>query len=123
MDVFAHALWAGIGIAAISRTRPIETRTVVATVGLAALPDLVRPLPLMGWWLFGEGSASTLWAYALALPGQEPAMPPMVAMLTHHIHCNSPFNDSRERPQMIHEFLFGSKFVQVSISLIATESS
>jgi hypothetical protein len=87
MDVFAHALWASVGIAAISRARPIETRTVVATVGLAALPDLAHPLPLIGWWLFGEGSASTLWAYALALPCQEPAMPPMVAMLAHHVHC------------------------------------
>jgi hypothetical protein len=87
MDIVAHALWAGVGIAAISRARLVEARTVVATVGLAALPDLVHTLPLIAWWLLGEGSAGSVWAYALALPGQEPAMPPMVAMSAHHFHC------------------------------------
>jgi hypothetical protein len=87
MDVFAHAMWAGVGIAASHRARPIARSTALTTVGLAVLPDVVHTLPLMGWWLIGNGSVTKLWTYIWALPGQEPTMPPFVAMLTNHFHC------------------------------------
>ena len=87
MDIFAHALWAGAGIAAARRRGFISTRTVAATVTLAALPDVVQLLPIVGWWILGDGSVAALRAYATALPGQEPALPVLVAQLSHHLHC------------------------------------
>ena len=87
MDIFAHALWAGVGIAALSRRRTIAPRTVAATVVLATVPDLFHLLPIVGWWAFGEGTVATLWAYAVAAPGQEPALPPLIGLWSHHLHC------------------------------------
>ena len=87
MDILAHALWAGAGITALRRRRPLALLTVALTVGLAALPDIPHLLPVLGWRMFGEGSMATLWAYAVAAPGQEPALPPMVTLLSHHLHC------------------------------------
>ena len=87
MDIFAHALWAGVGIALARRRRTIPTRTVIATVVLAALPDVFHLLPIAGWWVFGDGSVQALWAYAIAVPGQEPALPPRVELWSHHLHC------------------------------------
>ena len=65
----------------------IPTRTLIATVGLATLPDLFHLLPIAGWWVFGDGSLAALRAYAIAVPGQEPALPPLVEMWSHHLHC------------------------------------
>ncbi len=87
MDILAHTLWAGAGIALARRRRPIAVRTVAATLALAALPDVVQLLPIIGWWLFGDGSWAVLRAFAAALPGQEPALPPLVNLLSHHLHC------------------------------------
>ncbi|MGA8514749.1 MAG: hypothetical protein WB821_08250 [Burkholderiaceae bacterium] len=87
MDILAHTLWAATGVLAARRSYPITPRTVGLTAGLAAMPDLGHMLPVVGWAVFGDGSATTLWVYAVALPGQEPAMPSMVAMLSHHLHC------------------------------------
>jgi hypothetical protein len=87
VDIFAHGLWVGVGIAASSRHKPISTKTSVTTLALAVLPDLAHGLPLVIWGLFGDGSAAKLWAYALALPGKEPAMPPIVTLIAHHLHC------------------------------------
>lgn len=54
---------------------------------LAAAPDVVHFLPV-GWWaLAGEGTVAALKAYAVALPGEEPLMPPLVEALAHHLHC------------------------------------
>jgi hypothetical protein len=44
-------------------------------------------LPMVVWSLFGGGSLAKLWAYAVALPGQEPVMPLLVEMWSHHLHC------------------------------------
>jgi hypothetical protein len=87
MDILAHALWAGAGVALIHRRRPIAPRTAVATIALAAMPDVGHMLPMLGWSLMGDGSLAQLWLYAIASPGQEPVVPPMVAMLSHHLHC------------------------------------
>ena len=88
MDIFAHTLWAGAGVVLARRRWPrIAPRTVVLTMTLAALPDLFHLLPLIGWWLFGDGSLAALRAYATALPTNEPVLPPWVALWSHHLHC------------------------------------
>jgi hypothetical protein len=87
MDIVAHTLWAAAGAVVIHRRRPLSRGTVVVTLVLAALPDVIHLLPLAGWWLFGDGSLAALRAYAVAVPGQEPVLPPLVALLSHHLHC------------------------------------
>ena len=87
MDIVAHSRWAGIGVALLRRHRPVAAGTAAATVALAALPDAVQLLPILAWWALGDGSWAALQAYAVALPGQEPALPAMVQMLSHHLHC------------------------------------
>lgn len=87
MDVVAHGLWVGIALAAAGRRRAIPRRTWVACLGLAVLPDLAQLLPLLGLAAFGAGGWPVLLAYATAPPGAEPALPPMVALLSHHLHC------------------------------------
>jgi LexA-binding, inner membrane-associated putative hydrolase len=87
MDIVAHSLWVGIAMTAWRRHRTLPSVTIAATVGLAALPDLLHLLPIVAWWLFGGGSFAVLLAYANAVPGQEPWLPPLVALLSHHLHC------------------------------------
>lgn len=87
MDIVAHGLWVGIALVVVHRHRPIPRRTALATVGLAVLPDLAQLLPLLGLAAFGAGGWSVLLAYATALPGAEPALPPTVALISHHLHC------------------------------------
>ncbi len=87
MDIVAHTLWAAVGVTLIHRRRPLSRSTVLATLGLAALPDVIHLLPIAGWWLLADGSFSVLWAYAMAVPGQEPVLPPLVGAWSHHLHC------------------------------------
>lgn len=87
MDIVAHTLWAAAGAAVIHRRRPLAPGAVIATLVLAALPDVVQLLPLAAWWLFADGSLAALRAYAVAGPGQEPVLPPLVGLLSHHLHC------------------------------------
>lgn len=87
MDILAHTLWAGAGAVLLRRRMPVAPRTVAVTLGLAALPDLLQLLPIIGWWVAGSGSFEALRAYAVAVPGQEPAMPALVTLLSHHLHC------------------------------------
>lgn len=87
MDIVAHVLWAGVGTAAAARRWRITPRMAMATVALAAMPDLLQFAPLLAWVLLGDGSWSALSAYAVSLPGQEPALPPLVLLVSHHLHC------------------------------------
>jgi hypothetical protein len=87
MDIFAHALWAGAGIGLAHRRWPVKPAIAAATVALAALPDIPHFLPHLVWSMFGEGTFDALGGYAIAVPGQEPAMLPIVALLSHHLHC------------------------------------
>lgn len=87
MDILAHALWVGVGIAAAQSRRPVSRHTAAMTVALAIAPDLGHMLPILGWSISGEGSVAQLWAYAVALPNQEPALPPMIGLWSHHLHC------------------------------------
>jgi hypothetical protein len=86
MDIVAHGLWAGIGVALAQRRWPISPRTALTTVAMAALPDLAQLLPLLGRAAV-SGEVRVLRAYATALPGFEPALSPTVALWTHHLHC------------------------------------
>ena len=87
MDILAHGLWVGIGLAAVSRRNPISRRTALLTVGLAVLPDIVHLLPVLALSVAQPGGFATLQAYANALPGLEPSLPPLVESLSHHLHC------------------------------------
>ncbi len=96
MDVLAHGLWTGTGLAvaqaltqALTR-RPVsvDRRRWTQTLVLATLPDAVHLLPLLAWALAGSGTLAALRDCAIALPGQEPAMPSWVVMLAHHLHCS-----------------------------------
>lgn len=87
MDVLAHALWAGAGMLLARRRWAITPRTAAATVALAVAPDIPHLLPILGWSVFGAGNAATVKGYAIAVPGQEPAVPPGVDWLSHNLHC------------------------------------
>jgi membrane-bound metal-dependent hydrolase YbcI (DUF457 family) len=87
MDVVAHGLWAGLGVAVAARRWPVSSRTALATVGLATLPDLAQLLPLLVAALFDGSGVRILSAYAAALPGFDPTLPPPVALALHHLHC------------------------------------
>jgi hypothetical protein len=87
VDILAHSLWAGAGLALARHRWPAQARTVALTMTLAALPDVFHLLPILAWWIAGDGTFATLLAYAIAVPGQEPALPPSVNLLSHHLHC------------------------------------
>jgi hypothetical protein len=87
MDIIAHTLWAAAGATVIHRRRPLSRKAVVLTLVLAALPDVIQLLPIAVWWLFADGSFDALRSYAVAVPGQEPVLPPLVGLLSHHLHC------------------------------------
>ena len=87
MDILAHALWAGVGCAFLARRVPLARRTVAATLTLAVLPDVPQFVPVLGWVLAGDGGWQALQTLALASPGQEPPLPPLVGLVSHHLHC------------------------------------
>lgn len=87
MDIVAHTLWAAAGAAVLHRRQPLSRPTVIAALGLAALPDVLHLLPIAAWWLFADGSFADLLGYAVAIPGQEPGIPPLVQLWSHNLHC------------------------------------
>jgi hypothetical protein len=87
MDIVAHTLWAAAGATVIHRRRALARSTLVATLVLAALPDVLHLLPIAGWWLLGDGSFAALREYAVAVPGQEPGLPPHIQFWSHTLHC------------------------------------
>jgi hypothetical protein len=90
VDILAHAVWAGAGAVAAKRRWPMAFSVphwVVASVALAALPDVAHLLPIASWAIFGTGHVSDLWAYAIATPQSEPTLPEIVHLWSHHLHC------------------------------------
>ena len=87
MDILAHALWAGAGVTLARRRWPQTSATVAATVVLAVLPDVLHMLPIVAWWLGGDGTWATLRAYAVAVPGPEPLVTALVDLWSQHLHC------------------------------------
>ncbi len=89
MDIFAHTLWAGAGVALLRRSRPITSRTAFATLALAASPDVFQMLPVLFWGLLGAGTTEAIRAFAIAVPGQEPSLPPLILLVSHTLHCTA----------------------------------
>ncbi len=87
MDIFAHSLWAGAAATLAQRRWHLSRRTLTWTVVLAALPDLLHMLPIVAWWIVGDGTLADVRGFALAVPGREPALPPLVTLWTYHLHC------------------------------------
>jgi hypothetical protein len=87
MDIVAHGLWAGVGIALLRQRVLVSPRTAAASIGLAVLPDVMQMLPVLAWWWFSGGTFSAVTAFAISLPGQEPTMPTAVVFVSHHLHC------------------------------------
>mgnify|MGYP003394091416 FL=1 len=87
MDIASHALWVVAGAFVARRALTIAPRTIVAAAMAAVLPDLIHLLPVVSWVLLGSGTIADLYAYAVATPGEEPAMPAIVAAIAHHLHC------------------------------------
>lgn len=87
MDILAHGLWAGLGLAWASRDRKLDRKTLALTVSLAIAPDLVQLLPLASSAVLSEDGWTVLKTYATALPGYEPPMSALLSALTHHLHC------------------------------------
>ena len=54
---------------------------------LAALPDVFHLLPIIVWWLLGDGSFATVRAYTIAVPGQEAWIPPLIVLWSQQLHC------------------------------------
>ena len=87
MDILAHALWAGAGAELLRRHSYMTSSEARAIVLLAVLPDVLQSVPIVGWAILGDGSIKAVYEYAIATPGTEPALPPMVKILVHHLHC------------------------------------
>ena len=90
MDILAHTLWAGAGIALWRRhapRQPIASRTAALTIGLAALPDMLPLLPVLAWWMAGAGGFDVLTAYVMAEPGRASGVPVIATLLSQNLHC------------------------------------
>ncbi|MBQ0919313.1 metal-dependent hydrolase [Hydrogenophaga aromaticivorans] len=87
MDIVAHGVWVGLGAVWMHRNRRLDRRTAALAVGMAVVPDLIQLLPLGYLALVTSDGWFVLQAYAIALPGYEPPMSPVLSELTHHLHC------------------------------------
>ena len=89
MDILAHGLWAAALVQLVRRRTPVTPGAGRATVAAAVVPDLMHALPLLLWTALAGGrhGLAALSAYAVASPGQEPALPAWVALASHHLHC------------------------------------
>jgi len=87
MEILAHALWAGTGTILARRHWSISPRTAALTVAMAVMPDIPHLIPVVGWSVFGDGSAASVLDYAIAVAGQLPAAPKDVDSWSHNLHC------------------------------------
>ena len=87
MDMLAHGLWTGIGVAVARRHWCVTRRQAGAAIALSVLPDFLQSIPLLYWIAAGDGTVALLVVYAFASPGTEPPMPETVGLLAHHLHC------------------------------------
>jgi hypothetical protein len=86
VDILSPTLWVVAGVEVARRRRIIaRRRDIVASAILAALPDVIHLVPVLAWVLLGNAPVAALYRYAIALPGEEPAMPAMVALTAHHL--------------------------------------
>ena len=71
----------------LRRKTPISKKSIYGIVLLAALPDILQLVPILGWVAIGDGSIGSVYEYVFSTPGTEPHLPPLVQALTHHLHC------------------------------------
>jgi hypothetical protein len=87
MDILAHTLWAGSGLLIWRGKKSTTSKTILLTTALAALPDLLHLLPVAVWSAFHDTSLLSLRQYVFASPDKQPVLPPLIALLAHHMHC------------------------------------
>ena len=87
MDIVAHGLWAGAIGGALGRKVRMTRATLWGMIGLGVAPDIVPMLPVIAYAFANPRSLQFVLAYVTATPGLEPALPPWVSELTHHLHC------------------------------------
>ena len=71
----------------LRRKRHITKKSIYGIVLLAALPDVLQLLPVLGWVAIGDGSIGLVYEYVFSTPGTEPHFPPIVQALASHLHC------------------------------------
>lgn len=89
MDLLAHALWTGAGVAALQRRWPVSGTAAAAGVAMSVVPDLAHSLPVLAWVAAGDGTWAQGLAYAWATPSTEPVLPQWVRLWSHHLHCTT----------------------------------
>lgn len=87
MDILAHGLWAAAGAEVLSRHVRITKKSYCGIVLFAVLPDILEYVPIVVWVAGGGGAIAVLYQFAIATPGAEPILPPIVQLLVHHLHC------------------------------------
>ena len=88
MDILAHALWTGAaGLGMRRRGITVSRRTMAAMVGVSLLPDVLPLVPVLAASVSQPEPFAFLREWVMAKPGTEPSMPPLLAALSHHLHC------------------------------------
>lgn len=86
MDVVSHALWTGAAVIAIGRRQPVTRAQFAGAIALSVVPDLGQLLPVAAW-AASQGDWRIVTAWISATPGHEPAIPHLVRLISHHLHC------------------------------------
>ena len=87
MDMAAHALWVAAGVTWVGRHRPIGTPVKALAIGMAVVPDLLQAVPVLLWALFAGKGITSVAEFAVAGPGAQTTLPPLVGAWSHHLHC------------------------------------
>lgn len=88
MDLLSHVSWAGAAAEALRRRDPSSSGSPVpAAMALGAAPDLGQLLPVAAWSLGQDDPLQVVRQFIAAQPGGEPAMPALVSLISHHLHC------------------------------------
>ena len=87
MDVIAHGLWAGAAAVGLGRTRSVSRADIAGAILLGVAPDAAQLMPVLAWSLSQPDTVAIAYAFITALPGKEPSLPPLVILVSHHLHC------------------------------------
>jgi hypothetical protein len=87
MDIAAHLLWVGATVTVLHRRKPLARGTVISTLVLAVIPDVLQFLPVLWWVAFSDGTWPALVAHAGAAPSDRAVIPPTLMWVSHHLHC------------------------------------
>lgn len=87
MDIVAHALWVTAGVTWVARSRPVSTPVKGMAIAMAVLPDLLQAVPVLLWAASTGAGLSLVADFAVAGPGTQTVLPPIVDAWSHHLHC------------------------------------